>query len=58
MRPVVAHLRARGFKLLPYMDDFGCLAAVAPGCRPVSRSRATAGRVGAVAFFASLGVDV
>lgn len=58
MRPVVAYLRRRGFTILPYTDDFGCLAAVAPGARPVSAERATAGRVEAVGVFSRLGLAV
>lgn len=58
LRPVVAYLRQRGFKILAYMDDFGCLGGLDPGPRPVSASRATAGRAEAVAIFGKLGLDV
>lgn len=58
MRPVVAHLRARGFKVMPYMDDFGCLAATSHRSAPVTQAEATAGRVQAIAFFRKLGIDI
>lgn len=58
LRPVVAYLRARGFTILPYMDDFGCLGSLTPGPRPVSAARATRGRAEAVGIFRSLGLDV
>jgi len=31
MRPVVQHLRAAGFSILPYMDDFGGAPPAEPG---------------------------
>lgn len=58
MRPVVAHLRARGFKLMPYMDDFGCLASTPHRATPVSKARAMAGRMEAVAIFRKVGIEI
>lgn len=51
LRPVVASLRARGFKIMPYMDDFGSLAETPHRLSPVSQEQATAGRVEAIAVF-------
>lgn len=58
MRPVVAYLRARGFKLMPYMGDFGCLAATPHRASPVTRAQATAGRSEAIAVFRRLGIEI
>lgn len=55
LRPVIAYLRVRGFKVLPYMDDFGYLSS---GPRPVSAARATRGRAKEVKVLRSLGLVV
>lgn len=55
MRPIVAALRKQGFTLLSFYDDFG---STGPGDRPCSKEQATAGRVAALALFATLGVQV
>lgn len=58
MRPVVAHMRAWGFKIMPYMDDFGCRAAVPHPTAPISQAQATTGRLTAITIFRSLGIDI
>lgn len=55
LRPVLAHLRLRGFSLMGYMDVF---ASCATGVRPWSKSAATSARRRAVACFRSLGIQV
>lgn len=58
MRPVVAYFRARGFKIMPYMDNFGSLAATPHRLSPVSQEQATAGRVDAIAVFRNLEIKI
>lgn len=58
MRQVIAHSRSRGFKIMPYMDDVGCLAATPHVPRPLSQQHATTGGVEAVALFRSLGIEI
>jgi len=55
MRPVVAALRLRGFKINAYVDDF---AANGRGARPSSKAAATAGRVEILSLFQRLGIQV
>jgi len=55
MRPVVAALRLRGFKINAYVDDF---AANGRGSRPSTRATATAGRVKIMPLFEQLGIQV
>lgn len=55
LRPVLAHLRMRGFCLLGYMDDF---ASCATGTRPGSKAAATSARRRAVACFRRLGIQI
>lgn len=55
LRPVLAHLRSRGFALIGYMDDF---ASVATGSRPGSKTAATSARRRAVSLFWRLGIQV
>lgn len=55
LRPVLAHLRLRGFSLMGYMDDF---ASCATGVRPWSKTAATSARRRAVACFRRLGIQV
>lgn len=55
LRPVVAHLRSRGYLVLPYMDDF----AVSVNQREaVTAAQATAARAFCVALFTRLGLQV
>ena len=55
MRPVVAALRLRGFKINAYVDDF---AANGRGSRPSTKATATAGRVEILSLFERLGIQV
>lgn len=55
LRPVLAHLRSRGFALIGCMDDF---ASVATGGRPGSKAAATSARRRAISLFRRLGIQV
>jgi len=55
MRPVVAALRSRGFKINAYVDDF---AANGRGSRPSTKATATAWRVEILSLFERLGTQV
>lgn len=54
LRPVLAHLRSRGFALIGYIDDF---ASVATGGRPGSKAAATSARRRAISLFRRLGIQ-
>lgn len=54
-RPILERLRAEGFTLIGYMDDFLCRP---PGVGPVSASDATDGRRRALDLFRQLGLSV
>jgi len=54
-RPVLAALRAAGFRVLGYIDDF---AAAPPGLASASAAAATAGRAPARRLFAAFGFCV
>lgn len=54
-RPVLAALRAAGFRGMGYMDD---LAAAPPGPATASQAAATAGRAKAFRIFAAFGLQV
>jgi len=55
MRPVVAALRLRGFKVNAYVEDF---AATGRGACPSTRAVATAGRVEILSLFKQLDIQV
>jgi len=54
-RPVLAALRAAGFRALGYIDDF---AAAPPGAAPATAAAATAGRRVAVRLFTDFGLQI
>lgn len=57
MRPVVAHLRAEGFRMMAYVDDFGGAPPAAVG-RPATREQAVAAYKMVERLFGELGLRI